>query len=235
MTKRIALWKRMAAEEGYFTPEQQQEWRQKAIKAYKSSSPKTPQAKLQKAKLGYALRFTHAKPKEYKYTEKPEKESLLRQYKNLQSQKDIVRELDIGYQNFLSGLNELPVEIQVELNSKLNYVIQKWGEEPVKRYLNAFGFLDEDTSLMHVDPYKEILARAYIYRLIAALEIAAEGEISEYTLNQAEEIRGMIDRYAKRGSSIGKLSEKISETLVREESGLAVLEDFFDSDIGDLR
>lgn len=67
----------MAAADGFTTVEQQQEWRQKAIKEYKESSPKTPQEKLKKAKLGYALRFTHSKPKEFPASEP--KESLLKQ------------------------------------------------------------------------------------------------------------------------------------------------------------
>lgn len=235
MTKRIALWKRMAAEEGFKTPEQQLEWRQKAIKAYKESKPKTPQAKLQKAKLGYALRFTHTKPKEFKSSEPTEKESLLKQYKNLQSKKDAVRELDVGYQNFLSGLNELPPGLQVELNSKLDFLIQKYGEEAVKRYLNAFGYLDEDATLMHYNPYIEILARNYIYRLTAALEIASEGEISTDTLESASEIRSMIDQYAKRSSSKARLAEGLNESLIREQIDLSVLDEFFDDDFEDLR
>lgn len=235
MAKRIALWKRMAAEEGFTTPEQQQEWRQKAIKAYKESSPKTPQAKLQKAKLGYALRFTHSKPKEFKSTESTEKESLLKQYKKLQSKKDAVRELDIGYQNFIGGLNDLPPELQVELNSKLDFLIQKYGEEVVKRYLNAFGFLDEDAALMHYNPYIEILARSYLYRLTAALEIAAEGDISTDTLESASDIRSMIEQYAKRSTTKARLAEGLNESLIREQVDLSVLDEFFDDEFEDLR
>lgn len=225
----------MAAEEGFITPEQQQEWRQKAIKAYKESSPKTPKAKLQKAKLGYALRFTHSKPKEFKSTESAEKESLLKQYKNLQSKKDVVRELDVGYQNFINGLNDLPPELQVELNSKLDFLIQKYGEEAVKRYLNAFGFLDEDATLMHYNPYIEILARSYLYRLTAALEIASEGDISSDTLESASDIRSMIDQYAKRSSTKARLSEGLNESVIREQIDLSVLEEFFDDEFEDLR
>ena len=230
-SKRTPLWRQMALEAGAITKEEQLAWKQKAIKAYKARNPKTAEEKYQMHKLGYALKLRHDKPKEPKTT----KENLLQQYKDLQNSKNYPTEREVAFDVFLRNIADLPVEIQVELNTTLNQLRQKWGDEAVAKYLDTFGLFEDDMFNDYLVSYQIIMARAYILRLSAALELAAEGAIDADSYeDKASEIAAMIERVAKKPKSKAMLYDELNIDRAMTESITANLAEIFEEDGEDM-
>ena len=128
----------MAISDGALTKEEQLRWKANAIAAYKASKAPSAKAKATKHMLGYALGIRHDRPREPKQP----KENLLKQYKQYTTEKNAISARGVGYQNFMNALEQLPIEVQVELNTKLDALRSKWGDEAVMDYLDTFNLLD---------------------------------------------------------------------------------------------
>ena len=230
--KRIALWRQLAISEGATTKEEQLRWKAKAIAAYKASKAPSAKAKISKHMMGYALGIRHDKPREPKKS----KENLLKQYKQYITEKDAISVRGVGYQNFISALEQLPMEVQVELNTKLDALRSKWGDKAVMEYLDTFNLLDDEFFAVVKNPYKVIVAEAYLLRLGAALELAVDGGIDVYNYEEQKDIieREIYD-FAKNPRSKNYLRNLVQMDLAMEE-GKALTErlaDIFDEDFED--
>ena len=231
--KRIALWRQLAISDGALTKEEQLRWKANAIAAYKASkAPATRKAKTTNHMLGYALGIRHDKPREPKQP----KENLLKQYKQYTTEKNAISARGVGYQNFMNALEQLPIEVQVELNTKLDALRSKWGDEAVMDYLDTFNLLDDEVFADVKNPYKVIVAEAYILRLGAALEFAVDGGIDVYSFEDEKDIiEANINAYAKNPKSKSRLLGLIQMDAVMEEGKTLTerLSDIFDEDFED--
>lgn len=231
--KRIALWRQLAISEGALTKEEQLRWKANAIAAYKASkAPATRKAKTSRHMLGYALGIRHDKPREPKQP----KENLLKQYKQYTTEKNAISARGVGYQNFMNALEQLPIEVQVELNTKLDALRSKWGDEVVMDYLDTFNLLDDEVFADVKNPYKVIVAEAYVLRLGAALELAVDGGIDVYSFEDEKDIiEANINAYAKNPKSKSRLLGLIQMDAAMEEGKTLTerLSDIFDEDFED--
>lgn len=231
--KRIALWRKLAISEGALTKEEQLRWKANAIAAYKASkAPATRKAKTSRHMLGYALGIRHDRPRE---PEQP-KENLLKQYKQYTTEKNAISARGVGYQNFMNALEQLPIEVQVELNTKLDALRSKWGDEAVMDYLDTFNLLDDEVFADVKNPYKVIVAEAYVLRLGAALELAVDGGIDVYNFEDEKDIiEANINAYAKNPKSKSRLLGLIQMDAAMEEGKTLTerLSDIFDEDFED--
>lgn len=230
--KRIALWQQMAISEGALTKEEQLRWKANAIAAYKASKAPSAKAKKSKHMLGYALGIRHDKPREPKQP----KENLLKQYKQYTTEKNAISARGVGYQNFMNALEQLPIEVQVELNTKLDALRSKWGDEAVMDYLDTFNLLDDEVFADVKNPYKVIVAEAYVLRLGAALELAVDGGIDVYSFEDEKDIiEANINAYAKNPKSKSRLLGLIQMDVAMEEGKTLTerLSDIFDEDFED--
>ena len=231
-SKRIALWRQLAISEGALTKEEQLRWKANAIAAYKASKAPSAKAKKSNHMLGYALGIRHDRPRE---PEQP-KENLLKQYKQYTTEKNAISAKGVGYQNFMSALEQLPMEVQIELNTKLDVLRNKWGDEAVMDYLNTFNLLDDEVFTDVKNPYKVIVAEAYVLRLGAALELAVDGGIDVYSFEDEKDIiEANINAYAKNPKSKSRLLGLIQMDTAMEEGKTLTerLSDIFDEDFED--
>ena len=182
--------------------------------------------------LGYALGIRHDKPREPKQP----KENLLKQYKQYTTEKNAISARGVGYQNFMNALEQLPIEVQVELNTKLDALRSKWGDEAVMDYLDTFNLLDDEVFADVKNPYKVIVAEAYVLRLGAALELAVDGGIDVYSFEDEKDIiEANINAYAKNPKSKSRLLGLIQMDTAMEEGKTLTerLSDIFDEDFED--
>ena len=230
--KRIALWRQMAISEGALTKEEQLRWKANAIAAYKASKAPSAKAKKSKHMMGYVLGIRHNRPRE---PEQP-KENLLKQYKQYTTEKNAISARGVGYQNFMSALEQLPMEVQIELNTKLDALRNKWGDEAVMEYLDTFNLLDDEVFADVKNPYKVIVAEAYVLRLGAALELAVDSGIDVYSFEDEKDIiEANINAYAKNPKSKSRLLGLIQMDTAMEEGKTLTerLSDIFDEDFED--
>lgn len=231
-SKRIALWRQLAISEGALTKEEQLRWKANAIAAYKASKAPSAKAKKSNHMLGYALGIRHDRPRE---PEQP-KENLLKQYKQYTTEKNAISARGVGYQNFMSALEQLPMEVQIELNTKLDVLRNKWGDEPVMDYLDTFNLLNDEVFADVKNPYKVIVAEAFVLRLGAALELAVDGGIDVYSFEDEKDIiEANINAYAKNPKSKSRLMGLIQMDTAMEEGKTLTerLSDIFDEDFED--
>lgn len=222
----------MAISDGALTKEEQLQWKANAIAAYKASKAPSAKAKATKHMLGYALGIRHDRPREPKQP----KENLLKQYKQYTTEKNAISARGVGYQNFMSALEQLPIEVQVELNTKLDALRSKWGDEAVMVYLDTFNLLDDEVFADAKNPYKVIVAEAYVLRLGAALELAVDGGIDVYSFEDEKDIiEANINAYAKNPKSKSRLLGLIQMDAAMEEGKTLTerLSDIFDEDFED--
>lgn len=230
--KRLALWRQLAISEGATTEEEQLRWKANAIAAYKASKAPSAKAKTSRHMLGYALGIRHDRPREPKQS----KENLLKQYKQYTTEKNAISARGVGYQNFMSALEQLPIEVQVELNTKLDALRNKWGDEVVMEYLDTFNLLNDEVFADVKNPYKVIVAEAYVLRLGAALELAVDGGIDVYSFEDEKDIiEANINAYAKNPKSKSRLLGLIQMDAAMEEGKTLTerLSDIFDEDFED--
>ena len=231
--KRVALWRQMAISEGAQTKEEQLRWKANAVALYKASKASaTEKEKAIRHKLGYALGIRHDKPRE---PEQP-KENLLKGYKRYITEKNAISVRGVGYQNFMNALDQLPMDVQVELNTTLDNLCTKWGDEAVMKYLDTFNLLDDEVFADVKNPYKVVVAEAYLLRLGAALELAIDGGIDIYSYEDERDIlEAKINAYAKNPKSKARLLGLVQMDAAMEE-GKALTErlaDIFDEDFED--
>lgn len=227
------MWRQLAISEGATTKEEQLRWKANAIAAYKASkAPATRKAKASKQMMGYALGIRHDKPREPKKS----KENLLKQYKQYTTEKNAISAKGVGYQNFMNALEQLPMDVQVELNTTLDNLRSKWGDEAVMEYLDTFNLLDDEVFADVKNPYKVVVAEAYLLRLGAALELAIDGGVDVYSYEDEKDIlEAKINAYAKNSKSKSRLLDLIQMDSAMEE-GKALTErlaDIFDEDFED--
>ena len=182
--------------------------------------------------MGYALGIRHDKPREPKKS----KENLLKQYKQYTTEKNAISAKGVGYQNFMNALEQLPMDVQVELNTTLDNLRSKWGDEAVMEYLDTFNLLDDEVFADVKNPYKVVVAEAYLLRLGAALELAIDGGVDVYSYEDEKDIlEAKINAYAKNSKSKSRLLDLIQMDSAMEE-GKALTErlaDIFDEDFED--
>lgn len=230
---RKPLWEQLAEDEGIFSKQEKMLWKSNAVKRYhearKTLKTQTPLQRYKIRQLGYALRVTHTKPTPPKLT----KESVLKTAKKvlLETPPTIAQ---VGYDRFLKQIEQLPLETKVYIQGQLDFLTNKWGEDVIQQYLDKLGILDDDATSGTYNPYLEVLALSYLYRLEAALALAESGEI---LADDSENYIMAVDAIEKGFKSAGvkqNLYNYISEDMVIEHLEKSGIKKYFDEESGEL-
>lgn len=216
----------------------------------KKKEPKKPKAKRRSKLQEYRDAESPARPvsspkslrdfkEKAKFRESKDRGSLLQQYKDTKetlASRPLPTMREVGWENFKQALNELPDEIQIDFKNTIDYLISKYGEEPVAYYLDKRGLL-ETTSVYHGIDYKSMVARIYLYQLAAAVDYLATGELSGTGFDELQDEALWMSTYSIQ-NTVSEKKRPYFESLLEVEKIQNInlvnrIDDFFESEYGE--
>ena len=193
--------------------------------------PKSPKNNPQNAKPSLASARVKFKVPTPKHSETPKTDAsegnLLQQYKHYKDYSQLPTNREVKWDNFLSGLEELPPELRIKFINEIDNLRTLYGDEVVAYYLEKRSLLSEINKYSSID-YKSTIAITYLYQLARGIEQA-----NDYSMNDAHwdiraEAEWLITKNVKQRNQ-GRYQELLTDEAIQDYNLTMALDEYVDS------